>query len=222
MLRWLIYILVTANLVLFLWLGLGPDHRVPMVVQQEEGNLRIISGEPEMPEVPEVSETKQAMRYCYASLPFSNKLVADDIIETLAAEGLGTSLHKESLVQPPEYHLILPAPSESVEIIQKQLQDAGIEGAEIITAADGQQTILLDIFLVQSNMTDRIAEVESAGFAPRVLKKSGDLLLYSVHVSTELEQKEFHKLLNNRDILYDGQMFSSFPCTEIVSGNRNE
>ncbi|OOZ19708.1 hypothetical protein BOW35_07300 [Solemya velum gill symbiont] len=216
MLRWLIYILVTANLVIFLWLGLGPDNRIPMVVQQEEGDLRVIRDDPEEQEVP---DAEQAVRYCYASLPFSNKLVADDIISTLAAEGLGTSLHKESLVQPPEYHLILPAPSSSVGIIQKQLRDAGIEGAEIITAADGQQTILLDIFLVESNMADRIVEVESAGFAPRVLKKSGDLLLYSVHVSTELEQDAFHKLLNKKDMLYDGQMFSSFPCAEIVSGN---
>ncbi len=218
MLRWLIYILVTVNLLLFLWLGLAPDRRLPLVVQQEEGELRIISEKREVPEV----EPEQVLRHCYASLPFSNKLVADDIIETLAAEGLETSLHKESLVQPPEYHLILPVPSTSVEVVQRQLQDAGIDDAEIIMAADGQKTLLLDVFLVESNMADRIAEVESAGFTPRVLKKSGDLLLYSVHVSTDLEQSEFHKLLNKKDILYDGQMFSSFPCAEIVSGNRNE
>ena len=225
--RWLVYLLITANLIVGLWIyqnhgwELDPGvHGKPTV-----GEIKIIAEDQLViePQVETESEPEnQVVIRCYRAGPFDDKVVAEDVSALLESEGHDALLSKQEVIKPSGYWVILPPEQATAPDILKRLIEAGMEDAWKISEGEYKGGYSLGLFHERNNATLRSAEVELIGLTAKIIERSRDESSYWVVVRSQAENELGSNLLNRLALLAHGEKFSSFPCEEIVSTNTNE
>lgn len=154
---------------------------------------------------------------CGAFGPFERSAEARALAESLAGQGMDTSLRRESMEKPVGYWVMIPPlPSQEAAIEKvKQLRASGIEDIRRFVKGDQKNGISLGVFSSSKNARSRqqaIAEKgHSASVVPRMISVPG----YWVDYRADQERVDgvVARISKNRGTIKNEQ----YPCSRVVT-----
>jgi len=165
--------------------------------------------------VPE--KAKPSVVVCGAFGPFERGAAAREVAESLASQGMDSSLRRESLEKPIGYWVIIPPLASQEGAIDKvrQLKESGISDIRRFVKGDQRNGIALGVFSSKQNAELRRQEVAKKGHAAKVIPRLITVPTYWIDYrsSQESAAKAAKSLRRKNETIKNEE----YPCSRVVT-----
>lgn len=154
---------------------------------------------------------------CGAFGPFERGAEARSLAESLASQGMDTSLRRESMEKPIGYWVMIP-PLESREAAiekVKQLRASGIKDIRRFVKGDQKDAISLGVFSKRSNALSRLQEIAGKGHRAEVVPRLISVPSYWVDYRSDRTRVE--RAAARVAESHDGIKNEQYPCPRVVT-----
>lgn len=167
---------------------------------------------PEKPQRPE-----PAPPVCGAFGPFERGAEARALAESLASQGMDTSLRRESMDKPIGYWVMIPPLQNQEAAIEKvkQLRESGIQDIRRFVKGDQKNGISLGVFSKQGNAQSRQQEIASKGHRAEVVPRLITVPTYWVDYRSD--QARVDRAASRLSESREGIKNEQYPCSRVVT-----
>jgi hypothetical protein len=162
-------------------------------------------------------KVKPPVVVCGAFGPFDRGAAAREVAESLASQGMDSSLRRESMEKPIGYWVIIPPLGSQEGAIDKvrQLKESGISDIRRFVKGDQRNGISLGVFSSKENAELRRQEVVKKGHAARVIPRLITVPTYWIdyRASQESAAKAVKSLSQKNEAIKNEE----YPCSRVVT-----
>jgi hypothetical protein len=175
------------------------------------------SAAPAAPAPPPEPEPEPVVLVCGAFGPFERGAEARALAESLASQGMDTSLRRDSMEKPTGYWVMIPPlPSREAAIAKvEQLRASGIEDVRRFVKGDQVNGISLGVFSTQKNAQSRQRAIANKGHRTSVVPRLVTIPAHWVDYRADQARvdKAVARIRESRDALINEQ----YPCPRVVT-----
>ncbi len=191
---------------------------VPEVADSEPAAELPDDQEPAAPAAPEPPpEPKPVVLVCGAFGPFERGAEARALAESLASQGMETSLRRDSMEKPTGYWVMIPPLPNRQAAIEKveQLRASGIEDVRRFVKGDQVNGISLGVFSTHKNAQNRQRAIADKGHRTSVVPRLVTVPAHWVDYRADQARvaKTVARIRESRDAVINEQ----YPCPRVVT-----
>ena len=221
--RWLFYLLVVVNLLLFVWINQQPSQEAGGG-KHDVGDIRIID-EAEVATIPEGdTSTPPKQRFCSSLGVFVDRDTATQLGKALAATNIASSIQASLQTVVVDYRVIIPAVDDqkSADWIMQKLLDSGFESPWKITGGELDGSISLGVFENRDNALAQRIRAERLGLEAKVIERNEEREIFRVNLSDQLANLATDEIVNSLQKSFGPFEIKEKRCLEIVQSQRKE
>jgi type IV secretory pathway VirB10-like protein len=175
------------------------------------------SAAPAAPAPPPEPEPEPVVLVCGAFGPFERGAEARALAESLASQGMETSLRRDSMEKPTGYWVMIPPLPSRQAAIEKveQLRASGIDDVRRFVKGDQVNGISLGVFSTQKNAQSRQRAIADKGHRTSVVPRLVTVPAHWVDYRADQARvdKAVARIRENRDAVINEQ----YPCPRVVT-----
>lgn len=172
---------------------------------------------PAEPETTMPATPKATPPVCGAFGPFERGAEARSLAESLASQGMDTSLRRESMEKPIGYWVMIPPMQSQEAAIEKvkQLRESGIQDIRRFVKGDQKNGISLGVFSNKKNAQSRQQEIASKGHVASVVPRLITVPTYWVDYRSDQSRvnRAIARISESQGAIKNEQ----YPCSRVVT-----